>query len=189
MTATTKQVNNLKQKYVEEVVPALQKELGLENPIAVPRIDKVIVNAGVGEHSKDDKFIQKVVDDITKITSQKPVKTLARKAISGFKIREGDVVGVKVTLRGDRMYDFLHKLIDTALPRVRDFRGISTKAFDGQGNYSIGIKDHTVFPEISADTIDYTFPLQIVISTTAQNQEEGYKLLKSLGFPFKKEEA
>ncbi len=179
------QTISLKEIFRKETVPALKKELGLLNDLAVPRIDKVVINVGVGRSTRDEKYINAVFGDITKITGQRPVKTVARKAIAGFKIREGNVVGVKVTLRGNRMYDFLNKLIYVALPRVRDFRGISGTGFDREGNYSLGLREHIVFPEVSPDAVEYTFPLEITVRTTAKNREDSYKLLKSMHFPFK----
>ena len=183
--STQKQSTSLKDIYNKVSVPALQKELGLANPLAVPRITKAVINAGVGRFIKDQKLIDAVAADLTKITGQRPVKTLARKAIAGFKIREGNIVGLKITLRGRRMYDFLNKLVYVALPRVRDFRGIANSGFDKEGNYSLGLHEHIVFPEISGDAIEHSFPLQVTIATTAKNADQGYKLLKSLGFPFK----
>lgn len=174
-------------RYLKEVLPELGKDLGIGNIMAVPRVEKVIVNVGVGKFTKDDKYISAVVDDITRITGQRPVKTVAKKAIAGFKIREGNIVGVVATLRGKRMLDFLQKLVNVALPRVRDFRGVSVKGFDGQGNYSLGLREHIVFPEVSPDAVERTFPLEITVVTTAKNKEQGEKLLRKLGFPFSKE--
>ncbi|OGE85103.1 MAG: 50S ribosomal protein L5 [Candidatus Doudnabacteria bacterium RIFCSPHIGHO2_02_FULL_46_11] len=187
MATKIKQSANLRQTYLKETVPALQKELGLNNALAVPRVEKVIINVGIGRFTKDEKMVNAIVEDLTKITGQRPVKTVARKAIAGFKIREGNIVGVKATLRGARMYEFLQRLLGVALPRVRDFRGISAEGFDGEGNYSLGLSEHIVFPEVSTDAVEHVFPLQITVVTTAKNVESGYKLLKSLGFPFKDE--
>jgi large subunit ribosomal protein L5 len=182
----TKEIT-LREKYYKDIVPNLKKELSLGNSLAVPRIEKVVVNAGVGKRTKEEKYIDAAASDISKITGQRPVKTVAKKAIAGFKIREGNVVGLKVTLRGKRMFDFLEKLTRVALPRVRDFRGISPTGFDKSGNYNLGIREHLVFPEIQPDAAEYTFPLEVTVVTTAKNQEEGFKLLKQLGFPFKEE--
>ena len=175
---------SLREKFFKESVPTLQKEMGLANALAVPRVVKVVINAGIGKHSKDAKFIDSAASGLAELSGQRPVKTLARAAIAGFKIREGNVIGLMVTLRGKRMYDFLAKLCNVSLPRVRDFRGLSVSGFDEHGNYSIGIREHLVFPEVSPDAIESTFPLQITVVTTAKNKVEGYKLLKSLGFPF-----
>lgn len=177
--------NSLKLKYTKESVPTLMKELGVKNIFATPKIEKIVVNAGVGKHTKEEKYIDAAAGDLAKITGQRPVRTIARKAIAGFKIREGNIVGLKTTLRGNRMYAFLQKLINVALPRVRDFRGVSASGFDKEGNYNLGIREHLVFPEIQPDAIEHSFPLEVTIVTTAKNPVEGYKLLKSLGMPFK----
>lgn len=177
-------MNRLKEKYVKEVRPALQKAFALKNNMAVPQIKKVVINAGVGKTLKDPKFLDAIINDLKIISGQMPVKTVARKSIAGFKIRENQVVGVTVTLRGQRMYDFLDKLVNSALPRVRDFRGISPKAFDGRGNYHLGIREQLTFPEISEESIDHVFGFEISIVTDAGNDEKGRELLKSLGFPF-----
>lgn len=178
-------MNNLRKKYNKEIVPALKKDLNLKNAMAVPRIDKVVLNVGVGKGLKDEKFIDNVESTLIRITGQKPVKTKARKSISAFKIREGMTVGLKVDLRGDRMYDFIEKLIKVSLPRVRDFQGLSLKSFDKQGNYTIGIKEHIIFPEIKADEVENLHGLEIIISTTAKDDESAKKLLLALGFPLK----
>ena len=176
---------SLKEYFVKEASPRLQKELNLDNSLAVPKVSKVVVNIGVGNLAREEKRINQVIDDISKITGQRPVKTLARKAIAGFKIREGNVVGIKTTLRGQRMYSFLEKLVKVALPRVRDFRGLSADGFDEFGNYNLGLREHIVFPEASTESVENTFPMEITVVTTAKNKDKAYKLLKLLGFPFK----
>ncbi len=177
-------MNRLKDRYNKEIRKELQNKLGLKNVLAVPSVKKVVVNAGVGKTLKDPKFLESIIEDLRKITGQQPVKTMSRKSISGFKIRENQVVGVTVTLRGERMYDFIDKLISIALPRVRDFRGLNLDAFDGRGNYNIGIKEQTVFPEISEEGLEHSFGFQITITTDAGNDQKGRELLKNLGFPF-----
>jgi len=177
-------MNRLKEKFVKEVRPALQKHLKLANPMAVPQIKKIVINVGVGKTLKDPKFLDAIINDLKTIAGQMPVKTMARKSIAGFKIRENQVVGVTVTLRGQRMYDFLDKLINSAMPRIRDFRGVSPKSFDGRGNYHIGVREQLVFPEVSEESIDHVFGFEISIVTNAGNDEKGRELLKSLGFPF-----
>ena len=162
----------------------MQKHLKLANPMAVPQIKKIVINVGVGKTLKDPKFLDAIINDLKTIAGQMPVKTMARKSIAGFKIRENQVVGVTVTLRGQRMYDFLDKLINSAMPRIRDFRGVSPKSFDGRGNYHIGVREQLVFPEISEESIDHVFGFEISIVTNAGNDEKGRELLKSLGFPF-----
>lgn len=181
-------MDNLKKIYETRVVPKIKEEFGYKNNLAVPRLLKVTLNVGVGQSSKDSNFTQTVEDTLNRISGQKPVKTLAKKSISAFKIREGGVVGVMVTLRGKRMYDFLDRLINAALPRIRDFRGLEMKGIDGQGNYTIGLKEHIVFPEIKPDEIEKIHSLEMSITTTANTREEGLALFKYLGFPFAKEE-
>lgn len=180
-------MNRLKEKFNTKTRKELQSTLGLKNFMAVPQIKKVVINAGVGKTLKDPKALEAIIEDLRKITGQQPVKTLSRKSISGFKIRENQVVGVMVTLRGNRMYDFVDKLISIALPRVRDFRGLSLKGFDGRGNYHIGVREQTVFPEISEEGLEHSFGFQVSIVTDAGNDEKGRALLKSLGFPFNEE--
>lgn len=170
----------------KEVIPALQKELGIKNPMAVPRILKVKLNVGIGTLTKNTKDYSDVVNNVTKISGQKPVVTNAKIAISNFKLREGMPTGVTVTLRGKNMYEFIYRLVNIVFPRVRDFRGISPKSFDGQGNYSIGFKEAIVFPEINPDDVLNSHGIQITIATTAKNDEEGMALLTKIGFPFKK---
>ncbi|MGH6947079.1 MAG: 50S ribosomal protein L5 [Kiloniellales bacterium] len=170
--------------YQKVVKTELSKEFGYKNPLAVPRLDKIVVNIGVGEAASDQKKIQAAVGDLTKITGQKPVVTRARKSIATFKLREGMAIGCKVTLRRQRMYEFLDRLITIALPRVRDFRGVSPKSFDGRGNYAIGLKEQIVFPEIDYDTVDAVRGLDIVICTTARTDAEAKALLKGFEMPF-----
>lgn len=165
----------------------LQTALGIKNPMAVPKVEKVVVNVGVGKSLKDPKMLEAIVDDLKRITGQAPVKTLAKKSISGFKIREGQVVGLMVTLRGSRMYDFLEKLVHVALPRVRDFRGLDPKKFDGHGNYNIGLREQIVFPETTREHFEYSFGFEVNIQTDTDDDKQALALLKSLGFPFMKE--
>ncbi len=175
----------LKDLYREQVVPALQKELGYENVMQVPRLDKIVVNVGMGEALQNAKALDAAVEDIKIITGQRPIVTRARKSIASFKLREGNPIGVKVTLRGNRMWDFLDRLCNIALPRQRDFRGISSDSFDGRGNYSLGLREQLVFPEIDYDKIDRIRGLEVTIVTSAETDEEGYYLLRSLGMPFR----
>jgi large subunit ribosomal protein L5 len=175
---------NLKERYRDQVVPALTKEQGYANIMEVPRVQKVVVNIGMGEALDNAKALDAAVQDLSTITGQRPVVTRARKSIAAFKLREGNAVGVKVTLRGDRMWDFLDRLLNIALPRQRDFRGVSADAFDGRGNYSLGLREQLVFPEINYDKIDKIRGMEITIVTSAQTDEEGYQLLRHLGMPF-----
>jgi len=177
----------MKERYQEEIVPALKKSLGVNNTMQVPRLSKVVVNIGAGEALDNAKILDAAVSDMTLVTGQKPVITKARKSIANFKLREGRQIGVKVTLRGDRMWAFLDRLVNIALPRVRDFRGVSPNAFDGRGNYTLGLREQLVFPEIEYDKIDKLRGLEVSIVTTARNDEEGGELLTMLGMPFKKE--
>ncbi|MBM3144270.1 MAG: 50S ribosomal protein L5 [Chloroflexi bacterium] len=177
---------SMKERY-EEIIPALMKSLDLSNVMEVPRIEKVIVNIGVGEALENAKALEAAVNDITVITGQKPIVTRARKSIAAFKLREGNPIGTKVTLRGARMWSFLDRLMNVALPRVRDFRGISPNAFDGRGNYTLGLREQLVFPEIEYDKIDKVRGLEISIVTSARTDEEGRELLRMLGMPFGKE--
>ncbi len=178
--------NNLYEKFKKEVVPALKKELGLKNVMEVPMLSKVIINAGVGRFVKESGFIDNVEKTLSKISGQKPVRTKAKKAISNFKIREGQEIGVMVTLRGPRMYNFLEKLLRVTFPRVRDFHGISDKGFDKQGNYTIGFKENVAFPEVKMEEIEKIHGLEVVVVTTAKSREAGRALLANLGFPFTK---
>ena len=176
----------LKQFYREKVVPQLKQDLKLANPMEVPRITKITLNMGVGEAVADRKVIDAAVGDMTKITGQKPVVCKARKAIATFKVREGLPIGCKVTLRGARMYEFLDRLITVAVPRIRDFRGLSPCGFDGRGNYSMGVKEQIIFPEIQYDTVDQLRGMDITITTTARDNKHGRALLEAFSFPFRK---
>jgi large subunit ribosomal protein L5 len=174
----------LKTKYQNDVVPAMMKEFGYKNSMQVPRLDKITVNVGVGEATQNAKAIDAAVAEITAITGQKPVVTRAKKAIANFKLREGVPIGCMVTLRRERMYEFLDRLIHVALPRVRDFKGISNRAFDGRGNYSLGLREQIIFPEIHADRVEKTRGMTITIATTASTDQEGLALLRLMGMPF-----
>jgi large subunit ribosomal protein L5 len=174
----------LRQRYREEVVPALTKEFSYANPMQVPRLTKIVVNVGLGEALTNAKAIDAAVADITTITGQKPVVTRARRSIAQFKVRTGNAIGVKVTLRGERMWDFLERLTRIALPRIRDFRGVPSRSFDGRGNYSLGLREQLAFPEIDYDKVDRLRGLEISIVTTAANDEESQRLLALLGMPF-----
>lgn len=176
---------NFKTKYREEILPKLKEELGVKNVHEVPRITKITLNMGVGEAIGDKKVIEHAVADMERIAGQKAVVTKARKSVAGFKVREGWPIGVKVTLRSDRMYEFLERLVDIALPRVRDFRGLSPKSFDGRGNYSMGVKEQIIFPEVDYDKIDTLRGLDITLTTTAKSDDEGRALLKAFNFPFR----
>ncbi|MGB5103523.1 MAG: 50S ribosomal protein L5 [Steroidobacteraceae bacterium] len=176
----------LQQYYREKVVPELMKSLGVANPMQVPKITRITVNMGVGEAVADKKAMDGAVGDLTALTGQKPLVTKSRKAIASFKLRAGVPVGCKVTLRGARMYEFLDRLINVAMPRIRDFRGVSARSFDGQGNYSFGVKEQIIFPEIAYDKIDAIRGMDITITTTARDDREGRALLESFNFPFRK---
>lgn len=188
---------SLKEQYQKEIAPSLQKDLGIKNKHAIPALKMVKLNVGMGSIIAGKKDSGEILDNLAAITGQKPIVTKARKSISNFKLREGMPVGATVTLRGQKMYDFMNKLINVTFPRIRDFRGVSARGFDGHGNYSVGIKENTVFPEINPDNVDKIHGLQVTIVTSAENDEHGYKLLKAMGFPFqalpksmeKKEEA
>ncbi len=173
--------------FTKEVVPAVQKDLGIKNRMAVPKILKVTLNVGIGSLTKNTKDFSDVIDNIAKISGQKPVVTNAKLAISNFKLRQGMPNGITVTLRGKEMYEFVYKLVNVVFPRVRDFRGLSPRAFDGKGNYSVGFKEALVFPEINPDDVLNIHGLQVTLNTTAKNDEEGMSLLKQIGFPFKKD--
>lgn len=179
-------MSRLKEVYKNEVVSKLQEQFGYQSVMEVPKITKITLNMGVGEASQDRKAIDGAVADLALITGQKPLVTKARKSVAGFKIREGWPIGAKVTLRGERMYEFLDRLVSMAIPRIRDFRGLNPKSFDGQGNYSMGIKEQIVFPEIDYDKIDKIRGMDITITTTAKNDEEGRALLEAFQFPLKK---
>ena len=174
----------LKDKYINEVAPALMKKFGYKNPMQVPRLEKVIVNVGCGEAKENSKVLDAVCSDLAIITGQKPVITKARRSVANFKVRQGMSIGAKVTLRADRMYEFLDRLLNVALPRVRDFRGINPNAFDGRGNYSLGLKEQLIFPEIDYDKIDKIRGMNVIICTTAKTDEEARELLDLLGAPF-----
>jgi len=175
----------LKEKYTKEIAPAIAKEFDIKNPMAVPRIEKIVVNMGVGEAIANAKVLDTAVEELRSITGQKPVITKAKKSIASFKLRQGMNIGTMVTLRGERMYEFLDRLISVALPRVRDFRGISGKAFDGRGNYTLGIREQLIFPEIDFNKVDKTRGMNISIITTAKTDEQSRALLKALGMPFR----
>ena len=186
MTATqTKVTPRLKQRYAAEIAPALQKEFGFKNVNQVPRLSKIVVNKGVGEAAKDSKLIEGAVRDLTIITGQKPAVAKATKSIANFKLREHQPIGAHVTLRGDRMWEFMDRLLSISLPRIRDFRGLSPKQFDGSGNYTFGLTEQVVFPEIQQDKLDRVRGMDITIVTSAKNDDEGRALLRALGFPFR----
>jgi large subunit ribosomal protein L5 len=175
----------LKEKYLTEIKPALQKELDLKNPMAVPRIEKIVLNMGLGEATQNSKLLDPLVADLAAIAGQKPVTTRAKKSIAAFKVREGMPIGAMVTLRGDVMYEFLDRLIQIGLPRVRDFRGVSTKSFDGRGNYTLGMRDQLIFPEIDYSKVEKLKGMNITIVTTAPDDNQARALLKAFGIPFR----
>ena len=175
----------LQERYAAEVVPALQKQFEYGNPMEVPKVAKIVINIGLGEALSNAKALDAAVGDLTKITGQKPIVTKAKHSIAGFKLREGQAIGTKVTLRGDRMWEFLDRLLTLALPRIRDFRGLSPKQFDGRGNYTFGLTEQVMFHEIDQDKIDRSRGMDITIVTTATNDDEGRALLRQLGFPFR----
>jgi large subunit ribosomal protein L5 len=177
-------VARLKVRYRAEAVPRLMQELGLSNPMQVPRLEKVVINMGVGDSLKDGRLMEAAVEDLQIITGQKPVVTRARKSVAGFKIREGMPIGAKVTLRGDRMWEFVDRLVSIAIPRIRDFRGLNPKAFDGHGNYTLGLTEQLIFPEIDYDKVAKVRGMDITVATTAKTDDEGRALLVALGFPF-----
>ncbi len=179
--------HSIKEKYNKEAISEMKKQFGFENDMQVPKIDKVVVNAGIGKFTKDSALIEDVRKSIVAITGQKPVMMKARKSIAGFKIREGQEVGLKATLRGRRKWDFIEKLVGAAIPRVRDFQGIKESAVDADGNLNLGIKEHMIFPEIIPDQVKNVMGLQINITTTAKNKDEGLALFRTLGFPLKKD--
>lgn len=176
----------LKEKYKKEVVPALSKEFGIKNPMAIPKLEKIVINMGLGEAISNPKVLDIAIEELKAITGQKPVITKAKKSIASFKLRQGMSIGAMVTLRGDRMYEFLDRLISIALPRVRDFKGLSPKSFDGRGNYTLGIREQIIFPEVDFNKVDKIRGMNISIVTTAKNDELGFALLKALGMPFRK---
>ena len=175
----------LKDRYREEIAPALKDRFEIQNPMRIPKLEKIVVNMGVGEAAQDSRRLDGAMEDLARITGQKPQLRRARKSIAGFKIRDGMPVGARVTLRGDRMWEFLDRLITIALPRVRDFRGISPRSFDGRGNFALGLREQTIFPEISYDSIDTTRGLDVAVVTTAETDEEARELLRMLGMPFR----
>lgn len=180
-------MNRLQERYNKEVAPALFKAFGYKNVMQVPRIQKIVVNIGLGEAMDNPKALEAAMGDLTTITGQKPIMAKARKSIANFKLREGRIIGTKVTLRGDKMWSFLDRLVNVALPRVRDFRGVSPEAFDGRGNYTLGLKDQLIFPEIEYDKIDKLRGMEVTVVTTAQSDDHARLLLQLLGMPFKKE--
>ena len=179
-------MNRLKEKYLNEVVPSLKEKYNYKSIMEVPKLEKIVINMGVGDATQNSKLLEAAVADLAKISGQKPVITKAKKSITGFKVREGQSIGCKVTLRGDKMYNFMDKLISIALPGVRDFRGVSNKAFDGRGNYTMGIEEQLIFQEINYDDIVKVRGMDIVFVTTAETNNEAYDLLNGLGIPFKK---
>ena len=179
-------MNRLKEKYVSEIVPSLREKYSYKSVMEVPKLDNIVVNMGVGDATTNAKLLEAAMNDLAIITGQKPVATKAKKAIAGFKVREGQAIGCKVTLRGEKMYNFLDKLISITLPRVRDFRGVSSKAFDGRGNYTMGLTEQLIFSEIEYDNVVKVRGMDIVFVTTAKTNEEAYDLLKGFGMPFKK---
>jgi large subunit ribosomal protein L5 len=179
-------MNALKEKYREEVTPALMKEFGLTNVMQVPNLKKIVVNIGMGEAMDNPKSLEAANNDLMKITGQKPVVTKAKKSIANFKLREGRIIGIKVTLRGEKMWALMDRLVNIALPRVRDFRGVSNKSFDGRGNYTLGLREQLIFPEIEYDSIDKVRGMELTFVTSAPNDEQSMSLLKHLGMPFRK---
>jgi large subunit ribosomal protein L5 len=180
-------MNRMQEQYQKDVAPALFKSFNFKNVMQVPRIEKVVVNIGLGEAMADPKVLEAAISDLTQIVGQKPVMTKSRKSIANFKLREGVVIGTKVTLRGERMWAFLDRLVNVALPRVRDFRGVSADAFDGRGNYTLGLRDQLIFPEIEYDKIDKLRGMEVTIVTSAKTDDQARALLQLLGMPFKKE--
>jgi large subunit ribosomal protein L5 len=182
---SAKERPRLRSKFEKEVAPALLKELELKNAMAVPRLNKIVINMGMGEATQNSKILDPAVNELGQITGQKPIVTKAKKSIAAFKVREGQAIGTMVTLRGDRMYEFLDRLLNIVLPRVRDFRGVSTKSFDGRGNYTLGLHDQLIFPEISYEKVDKMKGMNVTIVTTAANDNQARTLLKHLGMPFR----
>jgi large subunit ribosomal protein L5 len=182
---SAKERPRLRSKFEKEVAPALLKELDLKNSMAVPRLNKIVVNMGMGEATQNSKILDPAVNELGQITGQKPIVTKAKKSIAAFKVREGQAIGTMVTLRGDRMYEFLDRLLNIVLPRVRDFKGVSTKSFDGRGNYTLGLHDQLIFPEISYEKVDKLKGMNVTIVTTAANDNQARSLLKHLGMPFR----
>jgi large subunit ribosomal protein L5 len=182
---SAKETPRLKSRFKSEVAPALMKEFDLKNPMAVPHVHKIVVNMGIGEATQNAKILDPAVNELGQITGQKPVTTRAKKSIAAFKVREGQAIGAMVTLRGDRMYEFLDRLVNVVLPRVRDFKGVSAKSFDGRGNYTLGLHDQLIFPEIDYARVDKTKGMNVTIVTTAGNDDQARVLLKHLGMPFR----
>ena len=185
--ASNRKSARMREKYVKEVMPVLMKEFGIENPMACPKIEKVVVNMGVGEATQNAKVLDPAVTDLQAITGQKPVVTKAKKSIAQFKVREGQSIGAMVTLRGDRMYEFLDRLMNVALPRVRDFRGVNMKSFDGRGNYTLGLRDQLIFPEIDYSKVDKLKGMNVTIVTSAKDDDQARSLLKAMGMPFRQQ--
>jgi len=179
------EMSRLRQRYRQEIVPALQRDLGRKNPLAVPRLEKIVLNMGLGEATQNPKVLDSAVEELAAITGQKPVVTRAKKAIANFKLRAGLPIGAMVTLRGDRMYEFFDRLVNVALPRVRDFKGVGDRSFDGRGNYSLGLREQIIFPEINLEKVDKVKGLTVVICTTAKTDADGKALLRALGMPFR----
>jgi large subunit ribosomal protein L5 len=182
---SAKETPRLKERFDKEVAPTLMKELERKNPMAVPHLHKIVVNMGVGEATQNAKILDPAMNELTQITGQRPVLTRAKKSIAAFKVREGQAIGAMVTLRGDRMYEFFDRLVSMVLPRVRDFRGVSTKSFDGRGNYTLGLRDQLIFPEIDYAKVDKQKGMNVTIVTTARNDDEARSLLRHLGMPFR----
>jgi large subunit ribosomal protein L5 len=185
--ANNRSTARMREKYVKEVLPALMKEFSLDNPMAAPKLEKIVVNMGVGEATQNAKLIDPAANEVSQITGQKPIITKARKSIAQFKVREGNPIGVMVTLRGDRMYEFFDRLVNIALPRVRDFRGVPTKSFDGRGNFTLGVRDQLIFPEIDYSKVEKMKGMNITIVTTAGNDDQARALLKHMGMPFRQQ--
>jgi len=188
MAQATQEAPRLKQRYESDVRPQLQRELGLRNVMEVPRLEKIVLNCGVGLATQQQSLLDGAVTDLTVITGQKPLVTRAKKSIAGFKLREGNAIGAKVTLRGDRMWEFYDRLVSVAIPRIRDFRGLNPRSFDGRGNYTFGITEQLIFPEIDYDKIDTVRGMDITIVTTGTTDDQGRALLRALGFPFRRDE-
>src|SRR6266540_3967803 len=187
MAQAIREAPRLKQRYETEVRPQLQRELGLRNTMEVPRLEKIVINCGVGLATQTPALLDGAVADLTVITGQKPLVTKAKKSIAGFKLREGNAIGAKVTLRGDRMWEFYDRLVSVAIPRIRDFRGMNPDSFDGRGNYTFGVTEQLIFPEINYDKIDTVRGMDVTIVTTAETDDQGRALLQALGFPFRRE--
>ena len=185
--ANNRSTARMREKYVKEVLPALMKEFSLDNPMAAPKLEKIVVNMGVGEATQNAKLIDPAANEVSQITGQKPIITKARKSIAQFKVREGNPIGVMVTLRGDRMYEFFDRLVNIALPRVRDFRGVPTKSFDGRGNFTLGVRDQLIFPEIDYSKVEKMKGMNVTIVTTAGNDDQARALLKHMGMPFRQQ--